>query len=146
MGGVSVTLDLARIGLWSTPSVQITIPRLTLGSSTGSITRTYAGTTAQFVGDTYPTGFRGQSKGRSYALNARYMKGEQDQALALLALFDAAHVATDSRLLLRTHYGQVPGLDGSEAVQVFVTNPTPGLGLYWDIAFTATVVQSTEAV
>ncbi len=142
MSGVSVVLDRARIGLWSAPGSQLSIPHLT-GMA---ITRAYAGTSVQFVGDTYPTGFRGESSSRSYAMTARYMNGEQAQVLALLALFDVAHAAPDSRLILRTHFGQVPGLDGTEAVQVFGVTPTPAMGLYWDVAFTALVVESSIAV
>lgn len=142
MAGISVVLDRARIGLWSDPSNQLKIPRLTAFP----ITVTFAGVTAQFVGDEFPTGFHGESTARSYALTCRYMKGEQADVAALLALFATAHAAADNRLMLRTHVGQVPGLDGCDAVQVFGVQPSPGAGLYWDVAFTAAVVESSVEV
>lgn len=142
MSGIAVTLTNAWIGLWTTPATQLSIPRLT----GAPLTIGYAGTTVQFVGDDYPTGFRGQAKSKSYAMTARFMKDEQDQMLDLLNLFDSAHAAADSRLLLRTHVGQVAGLDESVAVQVFGATPTPAMGLYYDVSFTAQVVQSTFGV
>ena len=142
MSGVSVVLDRARIGLWSDPSTELAIPHL-LGAPA---TITHAGTTVQFVGDTYPTGFRGESVAKSWAMSARFMAADRDLLLDALNLFETARTSPDSRLPLRTHYGQVPGLDECVAVQVFDPQPTPNLGGYWDLGFTAVVVESTVVV
>lgn len=142
MSGISVTLDRAWIGLWTAPETQLLIPRLTAMP----ISVAYAGTTVQFAGDDFPTAFRGESQTKSYQMTARYMKTDQDQMLDLLNLFAQAANAADSRLLLRTNAGQVAGLNDSVAVVVFGVQPTPGMGLYWDVNFTANVVQSSEDV
>jgi hypothetical protein len=140
--GISLALNRARIGLWSDPSSQIAIPHL----KGMPVTRGYAGTLVQFVGDDYSTGFRGQAKTKSYAMTCRYLKAEQAQLVALINLFETAHSAPDPRLLLRTHPGQVAGLNESVAVQVFDPVATPGDGLVWDLTFTAQVVNYTFAV
>jgi hypothetical protein len=142
VNGVSVVLSNARIGLWSDPSTQLAIPHLT----GYPITVAYDGTSVRFAGDKYPTGFRGEGTAKSYAMTARYMQSERADLLALMGLFDLAHASADSRLLLRTHAGQVAGLDTAEAIQVFGHQPSPGLGLYWDLTFTAVVVQHSFAV
>lgn len=139
---MTVVLERARIGLFSDPSTQIEIPHLTGFQAT----RGYDGTVVRFVGDDYPTGFRGEGKTRAYAMTARYLSAERAQMKSLLDMFDLAHGSPDSRLLLRTHIGQIAGLDTAEAIQVFQVQPAAQSGRFWDLNFTAQVVNHTFAV
>ena len=140
----SLTLGKADLSLWSDPaSTLVQIPHL---GGAARMLRT-AGTTVQFEGDDFPTPFRGTSRHVTYNLTARYGGFEHDQAAALLELLDEiAPAAPDSRLLLRTHAGQVAGLDPAVAVVVFEVATTPAVGFILDVTFTATVVQSTVEV
>lgn len=137
----AVVLGKADIALWSDPgATRVVIPHLggaarNLGTS---------GAVVQFEGDDYPTPFRGTSRSATYDLTCRYGAHEHDQLLALVRLLDeVAPAAPDSRLMLRTHVGQVAGLDPVVAVVVFAVPPVPARGLVVDLQFQATVVQST---
>lgn len=139
----AIVLPNADIALWTDPAgTRVAIPHLTAVGDT----RTYSGVVVQFAGDTLPTPFRGEARSGSYRLTARFKQAEQATLLALLALFSTAAAAADSRLQLRTHYGQVAGLDDVLAVAVFGVEVSPQTGLYVDVAFTAEVVASTVEV
>jgi hypothetical protein len=139
----AVVLGKADLALFSDPAGhRVSIPHLTAVTPTQS----YAGTTVLFAGDTYPTPFRGPGRSKTWPLTARYARTEQDQLLALLDLIELAAASADSRLLLRTHYGQVAGLDDATAVVIFDVQPQPQIGLYVDVQFTAQAVQFTLEV
>lgn len=139
----SVVLGNAELALISDLANQrVTIPHLT------AITPgpTYAGTTVLFAGDVYDTPFRGLSKSKQWPLTARYRKDEHAQMVALLDLIDLAASSPDSRLLLRTHYGLVAGIDEALAVVIFAVQPVPQMGQYFDVSFTAKAVNWSPAV
>lgn len=139
----AVLLGKADLALFTDPvNHRVIIPHLTAATPD----RTYAGTTVLFEGDLYGTPFRGPGRAKSWPLTARYKANEQDQLVALIALLDLAADSADSRLLLRTHYGQVDGLDEATAVVVFGVQPQPQMGLFFDVQFTAQAVAFSLAV
>lgn len=139
----AVSLGKADLALLSDAANQrVVIPHLTAASPQ----RTYAGTTVRFAGDAYPTAFRGEGRTRSWALTARFSRDEHATLLALLDLIELAANSADSRLLLRTHYGQVAGLDDATAVVVFDVQPQPQIGIHVDVTFTAIAVNATLGV
>lgn len=139
----AVVLAKADLALISDLANQrVTIPHLTAAVPQ----RGYAGTVVRFAGDTFGTPFRGEGRTKSWALTARFARTEQATLLALIKLLDLAAGSADSRLLLRTHYGQAAGLDEATAVVVFDVQPQPQIGLFVDVTFTATAVDWTPAV
>jgi hypothetical protein len=138
----AVSLGKADLALFSDLTQRVTVPHLLASPQS----RGYAGTTVQFAGDTLPTPFRGTTRRKSWAMTARYLRTEQAGLLALIQLVETAADAPDSRLLLRTHYGQAAGLDESVAVVIFNLEPAAQMGLYADLSFTAEAVQYTLEV
>jgi hypothetical protein len=135
----TVALVKADLALFSDLTQRVQIPRLTASSTV----RKYAGTTAQFAGDTFPTPFRGTTRAKTWQFTARYMAADQSLMLALINLVEVAANAPDSRLLLRTNYGQASGLDEATAVVVLEVDPAPQMGLYADLGFTCEACQFT---
>lgn len=137
----AVVLGRCDLALLSDLSQRVTIPHLTAAPQS----RKYPGVTVQFAGDTFPTAFRGASRAKSWAMTAMYMQREQDRLQALLTLVEVAADLPDSRLLLRTNYGQSIGLDDSAAVVIFEIDPAPQMGLYANVSFTCEAVEFTLA-
>lgn len=134
-------LSKAMVGLYSQPSRQVVLPHLTSVQPSTS----YDGTLVRFAGDRLPTPFGGQGESGTYPLTCRYGRHEQQLLKDFLDLVGFAARAADRRLLLRTHYGQVPGLDVAQAVVIWQVSPAPQIGLYIDLSFTALAVQDDEA-
>lgn len=133
----TLTLAKADLALFSDlAGSRVQIPHLTASAPT----RAYAGTAVKFAGDAYPTPFRGEGRAKSWQLTARYLASEQASATELLDLIELAADSPDSRLFLRTHYGQVAGMNDALAVVVFGVDPQPQMGQYVDIGFTASAV------
>lgn len=139
----SVRLLRPDLSLLSDPAgTQVVLPHLYALKPS----RRYAGTLVTFAGDTAPTAFRGTSRLRTWALGLRYAHNEQAQLAALLALLERAADAADGRLLLRTHHGQVPGIDDVSAVVVLAVETTPQAGLVTEVSLTAEAVAWTAEV
>lgn len=138
----AVLLQTADLSLFSDPSRRVAIPKLT-GSRR---VRRYDGVAVRFAGDELPTPFRGEGRGRTYDLTCRFTRKKQAQAQALLDLIDDAAGLPDSRLFLRTHYGQVAGLDDAAAVIVLQDDLAPQVGLYIDVTLVCEAVAFTLAV
>jgi hypothetical protein len=138
----AVVLAKADLALFADLTQRVQIPRLTASAPA----RKYAGATVQFAGDQYPTPFRGTTRAKSWAFTARYMAADQALMLSLISLIETAADAPDSRLLLRTHYGQAVGLDEATAVIVLEVDPAPQMGLYADLSFTCEACQFTLEV
>jgi hypothetical protein len=139
---VAVDLGRAEVALFSDPSMRVAIPHLVAMPRR----RTTFGTTVLFAGDTYPTPFRGEGRTQTFDLTCRYGRDDHPDMLALLTLLDVtAPGSPDSRLLLRTHIGLVPGLDVAVGVVVFDVAETPAGAGVVDVTFTATVVEHSFA-
>lgn len=122
---------------------RVVIPRLTAMPVTRGRERMFV----RFVGDEYPTAFRGEGRQSSYALTCRYARKRHAELLALRTfLHTTVPAAMDPRMLLRTHYALVAGLD--EAVAVEVDGPVTETisAAMVDVTFTVQVVQYTPAV
>jgi hypothetical protein len=115
LGKADLALRSDLAGSW------VQIPHLTAVTPE----RRYDGTTVRFAGDTFPTAFSGEGQARTWQMQARYAAAEQGQLLALLDLIDRAAASADRALLLRTHYGQVAGLNETQAVVIFAVQPVP---------------------
>ena len=111
-----IRLRRALLSLLSDPGgTQVEIPSLAAMSSSFSHERTFV----RFAGDTYPTAFRGDGLDQAYALTCQYARKRHEQLADLLELLrDVAPAAPDSRLLLRTHGGDVPGLNTAAVGEV----------------------------
>lgn len=134
---MQLILDTADMFLITDPaSTLVPIPHL-IGA-----TRTSGGEVARvrFEGDRYETEFGGEGEALTWALTARFGKLEHAGWKALRDLFDTARAAPDRRLGLRTHTGQVPGLDDFAVVTVSNVTETAGGARAWDLTFTAAAV------
>lgn len=138
----SVLLPKADLALFSDLTKRTVIPFL----MSSAPERSYAGVGVRFAGDAFATPFRGEGRTKSWNLTCRYIKTDQARLLELLDLIELAANSPDSRLFLRTHYGQVPGLNEAIAVQILNIQPVPQVGLYYDVSFTAQAVNFTLAV
>lgn len=131
----ALTLAYTDIGLFTDfEATRVEIRRL----QSHAPTRGYAQAFTQFEGDTFPTPFTGTSKSRIHELGAKYLSGEHDQMADLIALFEAAHDAADSRLLLRPNSTEAADLN---AVDVVVVNNVRIVEFDWH----AWIVQFTAA-
>lgn len=139
---VAVKLEKSDLALFSDLTRRVTIPALLSVTPT----RTYEGATVRFLGDTYGTPFRGEGRARTYALSCRFASYQQQALADLLALIDDAATLPDSRLFLRTHFGQTGGIDDAMAVTVLSVTPTPQAGLYVDVTLTCEAVEHSLAV
>lgn len=135
-------LGAADVALFSDLDNRVKIP--TLLSSSPDVK--YDGTAVRFLGDKLPTAFRGEGESGTYSFTARYARDKQAQLATLVKLFRTAHESPDSRLFLRTHVGQVAGLDFAGAVIVLGFQPVPQFGQYFDLSFTAQAVAYTLVV
>lgn len=139
----AVTLERADIaGWWDVAGTRLVIPRLQVLTPSERVETAFV----RFEGDEARTGFRGEGRESSFAMTARYLSGEHDQAADLLALFRTAHDEVDGRLLLRTHLGEVAGLNELEAVLVAEwSRAYAGAGVV-DVSFTAESVAFSLSV
>ena len=141
-----VYLNRAILSLFADPSVQCVIPHLMALPSTAGRDKVFI----RFVGDSYPTVFRGQGRSATYALTCRYGPDNSADLLALLVLLNETSPSlSDSRLLLRTHIGLTSGLDVAVAVEVegdVSRNPLAEAPGSVDVTFTVRVVEHTFAV
>lgn len=104
-------------------------------------TRTYRQVlVGPFEGDTLPLGFRGDGQSRSWQMTARYGAHQHADMEDLLELFDAAHNGVDGRMLLRTHLGDVGGINESQAVMVSEVSTAWSRPKLADVSFTAHAV------
>lgn len=138
-----VILRTADLALLSDPvATRVLIPHLVAVQPQQG----WDGTVVRFAGDAYPTPFRGEGRDQSWQLQARYGGTEHEELADLLALLDRAAQAADSRLALRTHYGQVPGLDDVYAVVIFGVQVVPQPGQLAEVSMTAQRVAWTPGV
>ena len=139
-----VVLDNADIGLWGDfQATRIVIPHLQVLSPSESFEQTYI----RFEGDQRKTGFRGEGDDAVFQMTARYATGEHADAAELVELFRTAHLDdADGRLMLRTHVGEVGGLNDLEAVMVPTFTRPFAAGRYLDVSFTAQAVAYTLEV
>jgi len=137
----TVVLVRADIALWSDPaSSRVQLDRLQVLSPADAFETVFQ----RFEGYDDDSGFRGEGQNRVYQMTARFVSGEHDAAAALVALFRTAHRDDpDGRLLLRTHAGEVAGLNDIEAVLVSGFTRAPALAGVVDVSWTAQTVVYT---
>jgi hypothetical protein len=140
----ALVLTRADVALWSDPeSSRVVLDRLQVLAPADVFEVAFQ----RFEGDDDATGFRGEGQGRTYQMTARFLSGEHATAAALVALFRTAHRDDpDGRIQLRTHAGEVGGLNAMEAVLVSGVNQAWAKAGQLDISWTATtVLYSIEA-
>lgn len=123
-------------------ATRIAIPHLVVQDRSKRL----AGAVVQFEGDTAPTPFTGEAVPRTYELTARYVYSEHEDMAALVALLDAAHAASDSRLMLRTNARLVEALNRIEVGVAFEYAERHIGGQAWDVGFSFATVNYTVAV
>lgn len=140
----ALVLLRADIALWSDPvASRVILDRLQVLQPPETFEQVFV----RFEGDERSTGWRGEGTDATFQMTARFISGEHQAAADLLALFRTAHrTDPDGRLLLRTHVGEVAGLNHMEAVLVPTFTPAPARAGVTDISFTAQAVNFTLAV
>lgn len=131
-----VFLRQPDLSLFADPTVRVRIPHLIAAPRT----RTREMVLVRFEGDSAPTSFRGEGGARSYELTCRYPSNRHVEMKELLDLLELAQDAPDSRLALRTHHFDVPGLGPFEVVVAGDISETYASGRAWDVRFTASTV------
>lgn len=134
----SIVLTHADIALWSDPvGSRVVLDVLQVLNQADE----YESVGQRFEGDGDATAFRGAGQSRTFQMTARFVAGQHDDAARLLALFRTAHRDDpDGRLQLRSHLGDVEGLDDLEAVRVSGVTRTWGRAGLLDVSWTATTV------
>lgn len=117
----------ADLSLWSDPvNTRVALPHLQVLSPTAAPQVA----TVRFDGYRDPHAYRGEGLLRTFHMEVLFGVREHAAALALEDLLvEAATVAVDGRLQLRTHTGQVAGLDEVEVIVVTGWSHTPQRGL-----------------
>ncbi|MCU1488299.1 MAG: hypothetical protein JWN67_5045 [Actinomycetia bacterium] len=135
-----VVLPHSDMALFSdVANTRVIFPRLTAGGWT----ETPEEAVVKFYGDSRATPFRGEGETVSYPFAARYFPAEQQLLADMIALFKLAHLAPDSRLMLRSNAAGIPDLNPVEVVTVATWTPTPTGAGHYDFTFTANAVEFT---
>lgn len=132
----TTVLARADLSLFSDPNRRVELPRV----SALAPSRAYAGAEVRFAGDRLPTPFRGEGRDRTWNVTVLYTQYEHQALLDLLTLIEEAAEAPDSRLFLRTHTGQIGGLDAAEAVVIRQVDTPSQVGLMYSVTFTCKAV------
>lgn len=95
-----------------------------------------------FVGDDWPTQFMGEGKRLDMPMTVRFLPGEHVEYLALLDFLERAVAGPDPRVILRSYFGDIAGLDPAHVVTIpdWQRVATDG-GLAWNVSWTAYRVQ-----
>lgn len=130
-------VDLLWLNRLPDPSDRVALRAVDLGTP-----HTSSSVRVTFVGDTWPTQFRGQGQTLDMPLVVRFLPGEDADRLALLDLLERAVADVDDRIVLRSYFGRVAGLDPARTVTIpdWQPSPTDG-GLAWNVSMTAYRVQ-----
>lgn len=133
----TVVLTDADIGLFTRyTATRITIPHLIAANRDEVWDEAAVYFDTGEDGPVDPVGYRGQTRAASVQCTARFGERQHTQMVALLDLFRAARTAGDGRLQLRTHAGQVGGLDELTVGSVRSWPATRVAANVWDVTFT----------
>ena len=137
-----VELGRADMMIPGDPTTRVEIPHLT-GMTRR---RSFDQATPHFLGDEYPTLYRGVSKTHTVPLKASYSQSRHADMLALIRLFETADAGAGV-IQLRTEAFQVAGLDEMSYVAVgAVEESSDPVGQLWAVSFTATRINYSPAV
>ena len=141
-----VTLDVADIALFTdVAATRVEFPSLRRLSSA----RVSSSALVHFHGDVHPTEYRGEARSDRAELEAIWTGADHAGAVAFLELWELSRTGADGRLQLRTHVGQVEGLDPLVTVvipEMPVGFERAGTAPAVVLTFTALVVHHTVEV
>lgn len=131
-----VTLADADIGLFSRfTRTRIRIPHLIVADGMEAWNSAEVHFDIGDDGPSDPVEVRGIHRTRTVQCTARFPHHSHADYLALLDLFQLARLSADARLQLRTHGGNVAGLDELEVGTVASWTRQRVMGQVWDVVF-----------